>query len=790
MKKIYLFLVSLFSLCIVILPNTNIEANEIPNDIPYVKEGMDMQYGTATPKSDDGEIIGVPYTGDASEWFDDKDGDILTYHISLITPAFENIGDYYIDDSTGQITYTPNSNAAGKTIVFSVSANDNKNTSCLNMVNLTIDVSSIVSENNAELVYDEVTVSSEQTSDLQFFFKSNGNKLVRIKMNDGAVLNNSNYTYTYDSPDRITFKSGFIDNLAYGDTQLELFFDKGQSLKISINKYDDNYEEPFLHTILVYNENNDIYQIDQVRHNDTLNLDIPESSGKGYFVGWFTEPNGKGQKWENGNAVVENLTLYPFWESQNDSCADLKSITISDHTIDIKADTYLYVAPISLLDTNITAVAIPEAEQSSIYWGIVKDGVYICDEAPAQERLFTYKELATDDDVRIVIKIVSPNTSCEQFYSIIFSPQRNNVDVGTLGSEYSYIFKPTIAGLSTSILSNTSVDPFVKFGVYRESTMPEDDLIHSQVSSNAKIYYFDMYLCDADGKELSFENILPAQITLGSALPYTMGKDYSIFFCDGDTIEKQNIVYSGKSRVTFQTSKYGKFALCFTPSNTVQFVSDGTVYYQEDDIEASTINLPEPPQKSGYRFLGWYTQPNGNGSCFDETTIINSNMIVYANWKKIYSGGNLSGSSKENSVENSDDDSSKVSDPADQATADRKIEVSAMHNNINININNMPVTFPDAVPFIDSNSRVQVPIRVIAEFLNFDVNWDEDNRRVTIGNNDDIITLTIGDNIIYKNSASIVMDSPAVILNDRTYIPIRFIGEAFGYEVLWSDYNK
>ena len=121
-----------------------------------------------------------------------------------------------------------------------------------------------------------------------------------------------------------------------------------------------------------------------------------------------------------------------------------------------------------------------------------------------------------------------------------------------------------------------------------------------------------------------------------------MGKDYSVCFCDGNAAEKQNVIYSDKSKVTFQTSKYGRFALCFTPSNVVQFVSDDAIYYQEDNIETSTISLPTPPTKNGYEFLGWYTQADGHGNKFDDTTTIISNMVVYAYWinsQKIFRNG-------------------------------------------------------------------------------------------------------------------------------------------------------
>ena len=35
-----------------------------------------------------------------------------------------------------------------------------------------------------------------------------------------------------------------------------------------------------------------------------------------------------------------------------------------------------------------------------------------------------------------------------------------------------------------------------------------------------------------------------------------------------------------------------------------------------------------------------------------------------------------------------------------------------------------------------------------------------------------------------------LLDSPAFIQNDRTYLPIRFIAENLGAEVIWNDYSR
>lgn len=107
--------------------------------------------------------------------------------------------------------------------------------------------------------------------------------------------------------------------------------------------------------------------------------------------------------------------------------------------------------------------------------------------------------------------------------------------------------------------------------------------------------------------------------------------------------------------------------------------------------------------------------------------------------------------------------------------------------NPQIAIDNKIVRFPDAKPFIDINSRTQIPIRAVAEMLKCDVEWVPDTSTVIITSNDgDVIILTIGSNMMIHNSNKVFMDTEALIKNDRTYIPVRFISEALGLIVEWE----
>lgn len=64
---------------------------------------------------------------------------------------------------------------------------------------------------------------------------------------------------------------------------------------------------------------------------------------------------------------------------------------------------------------------------------------------------------------------------------------------------------------------------------------------------------------------------------------------------------------------------------------TASFYLDGGLYYTQSAIEGSltTVALPNPPEKYGYSFTGWFTEQTG-GSEVDEETVLDRNMSVYA----------------------------------------------------------------------------------------------------------------------------------------------------------------
>ena len=116
-----------------------------------------------------------------------------------------------------------------------------------------------------------------------------------------------------------------------------------------------------------------------------------------------------------------------------------------------------------------------------------------------------------------------------------------------------------------------------------------------------------------------------------------------------------------------------------------------------------------------------------------------------------------------------------------------KFTVITTETGITVALNNTPVTFPDAKPFVDENNRTQIPVRALAELLDFNVRWNGDTLTAELTKGDTVVTIKIGENQITKNGETIEMDTAAKVVNDRTYIPLRFVGEALGCNVEWEN---
>lgn len=106
----------------------------------------------------------------------------------------------------------------------------------------------------------------------------------------------------------------------------------------------------------------------------------------------------------------------------------------------------------------------------------------------------------------------------------------------------------------------------------------------------------------------------------------------------------------------------------------------------------------------------------------------------------------------------------------------------------NISINGVPVSFTAASgsPFVDSANRTQVPLRAAMEAYGCKVVWDAAAKTAEVSRDGVTVEVPVGANYILKDGKEITIDSPALIKNNRTYLPIRAVLESFGASIGWD----
>lgn len=96
----------------------------------------------------------------------------------------------------------------------------------------------------------------------------------------------------------------------------------------------------------------------------------------------------------------------------------------------------------------------------------------------------------------------------------------------------------------------------------------------------------------------------------------------------------------------------------------------------------------------------------------------------------------------------------------------------------------------EASPFINENGRTMVPIRAISDAFGAEISWNGETREVLVKNSEKEIILTIDSDTALVNNETKVLDSVPVIVNNRTFVPLRFIGEAFSYNVNFAQTSR
>ena len=108
---------------------------------------------------------------------------------------------------------------------------------------------------------------------------------------------------------------------------------------------------------------------------------------------------------------------------------------------------------------------------------------------------------------------------------------------------------------------------------------------------------------------------------------------------------------------------------------------------------------------------------------------------------------------------------------------------------VSVFVNGTKLSNKECSPVIH-NDRTLIPVRMVFDFLDASVNWQGDEKIVEIDLDDTEVVMKIGENLVYVNNEKLLLDVPPMIINNRTMVPLRFISESFGAEVIWNSKYK
>ena len=121
--------------------------------------------------------------------------------------------------------------------------------------------------------------------------------------------------------------------------------------------------------------------------------------------------------------------------------------------------------------------------------------------------------------------------------------------------------------------------------------------------------------------------------------------------------------------------------------------------------------------------------------------------------------------------------------------SERMINMIPITNSIDVQIDETDVNFKSD-PYI-MNDVTFVPVRELAKKLNVEeVKWDDEREVVTLIYGDKYIELYVNTTLAKVNDEIVEVGAPISIYNDRSYIPVRLVAETFDCEVDWDNSSK
>lgn len=104
-------------------------------------------------------------------------------------------------------------------------------------------------------------------------------------------------------------------------------------------------------------------------------------------------------------------------------------------------------------------------------------------------------------------------------------------------------------------------------------------------------------------------------------------------------------------------------------------------------------------------------------------------------------------------------------------------------NSIFSNKTNFKFDTPPVIKY----GRTLIPVRAITEGYGAKLEYNNETQQVTITKDTVVIVLTLGEKTATVNGTEVELDVESSVINNRTYVPLRFIVENFKLNLVWDE---
>ncbi|WP_223067356.1 copper amine oxidase N-terminal domain-containing protein [Paenibacillus caui] len=94
------------------------------------------------------------------------------------------------------------------------------------------------------------------------------------------------------------------------------------------------------------------------------------------------------------------------------------------------------------------------------------------------------------------------------------------------------------------------------------------------------------------------------------------------------------------------------------------------------------------------------------------------------------------------------------------------------------------------MPYIDSNFRTLIPLRIVSDSLNGTINWDNANKIVSLNSSVLSFKAKVNENKVELNGKIVSTDTSIVTKNGTVMVPAKWIAEGLNIQLSWDPKNK